>query len=110
MSSQYASVAERSQRYGNFKLFMAKLDVLNAIEISDKTSSKAVFGITEMADLSPAEFETQYLGAVLPRTSTRQLLSKVADVPTYQGTETSVDWRSTLTTPIKDQGGCGSCW
>lgn len=88
---------------------MAKLDVLNAIEISEKTSSKAVFGITEVADLSTAEFETQYLGSVLPRTSKRQL-TKVADVPTYQGTETSVDWTATLTTPIKDQGGCGACW
>ena len=101
---------ERGERYQNFKLFMEKLDLLNAIEISEKITSKAVFGITEVADLSPVEFETQFLGAVLPRTSKRQLLAKFADVPVYQGTATSVDWTATLTTPIKDQGGCGSCW
>jgi Papain family cysteine protease len=89
---------------------MAKLDLLNAIEISEKSSSKAVFGITEVADLTPVEFETQFLGAVLPRISKRNLLAKVADVPAYVGSATSVDWTATLTTPIKDQGGCGSCW
>ena len=65
-------------------------------------TSKAVFGITEVADLSPVEFETQFLGAKIPRTSKRQLLAKFADVPVYQGTATSVDWTATLTTPIKD--------
>ena len=68
----------------------------------------AVFGIAPFADLSTAEFKEQYLGAVLPTKTSRQL-AKVADVPAYQGTETSVDWTS-RTTPIKDQGGCGSCW
>ena len=69
----------------------------------------AVFGITVFADLSPAEFRAQYLGAVPPKESYSDNAT-VADVQAYQGTETSVDWTATLTTPIKNQGQCGACW
>ena len=105
--SQYTTVAERNERYNNFKESLVELDVLNASKNMDKDT--AVFGISVFADLSPAEFQAEYLGAVLPKNATRRL-AKVADVPAYQGTATSVDWTSKLTTPIKDQGGCGACW
>ena len=82
---------------------MAEVDTLNAAE------GTAVFGITPFADLSPEEFQHQYLGTIPPDESERKL-AQVAEVPAYQGSEKFVDWTKTLTTPIKDQGGCGSCW
>ena len=106
-SSQYTTIEERNERYSNFKASMAELDMLNSSKNMDKGAT-AVFGISVFSDLSRAEFKAEYLGAVVPKKSSRQL-AKVADVPAYQGTETSVDWTS-RTTPIKDQGGCGACW
>jgi cathepsin F len=78
------------------------VDALNAGEKAD--NGTAVFGITAFADMSPHEFRSQYLGAQVPDES--ETKSAVA----YTGTNTVADWRSTQTTPIKDQGGCGSCW
>ena len=51
----------------------------------------------------------KYLGSIEPRESNR-LLSNVVEVDAFRGESTSVDWTGILTTPIKDQGGCGSCW
>ena len=86
---------------------MVELDVLNASKVMDKGT--AVFGIAVFADLSAAEFKAQYLGVVPPSKVSGEMI-KAGYVPAYQGTATSVDWTATLTTPIKNQGGCGSCW
>ena len=96
---------ERIERHQQFEEFLAELNVLNTSE--KVNNSTAVFGNVH-ADLSPEEFRMQYLGAMLPEISERRL-TILTDVPAYKGTAASVDWTSTLTTPIKDQGGCGSC-
>ena len=107
LPSKYATTEERDERYEHFKESLVEVDILNAAEKADKGT--AVFGITILADLSPEEYHSQYLGTLPPNESERALI-EVADVKSYQGTVTSVDWTGKLTTPIKDQGGCGSCW
>jgi C1A family cysteine protease len=59
--------------------------------------------------MSPQEFQSKYLGAQMPAESERKLV-ETKSVVAYTGTNTVSDWRSTQTTPIKDQGMCGSCW
>ena len=86
---------------------MVEVDSLNAAEKAD--DGTAVFGITKLADLSPEEFHQKYLGSVPPNANER-MLTEEAEVQAYEGTATSVDWTATMTTPIKDQGGCGACW
>ena len=105
--SQYATPKDREMRYKVFKENLKRVDKLNAVEKAD--NGTAVFGIGIMSDLSPQEFQSTYLGAKMPKES-KILLTNVVEVEAFQGESTSVDWTGILTTPIKDQGGCGSCW
>ena len=63
-----------------------------------------VFGITQFADLTQEEFETQYLTYRAPETPL-DLDVRSSDVEA----PTSFDWRSSgKVTAVKDQGNCGS--
>jgi cathepsin F len=104
---QYSTADEEITRYAIFKQSLKEVDALNAGEKAD--NGTAVFGITVFADMSPQEFRSQYLGAQMPDESERKLI-ETKSVVAYTGTNTVADWRSTQTTPVKDQGGCGSCW
>ena len=83
------------------------MDILNAAEKADEGT--AVFGITPFADLSHEEFRGRYVGTFQPDESERRLTEE-ADVQGFNGTATSVNWAGKLSTPIRSQGDCGSCW
>ena len=109
MCAQYTSTAEARARFALFEESLLKIDKLNTNERA--ANRNAVFGVTVFSDLSETEFTLTYLGTKPPvDLQTSRRLMTVAPPAVRTNAVTSVDWRGIYTTPVKNQGGCGSCW
>lgn len=108
-SRAYESTDVESQKYINFKTFLANIDERNEAEGKEEGSTCS-HGITKFADMSEEEFKKGYLGYKESSESNTSESVVKAKVTKYSGTETATNWANVYTTVVKDQGYCGSCW
>lgn len=102
----YESEAEDKVR---FEIFVSNLAVIDERNDREKhAGGSAQHGITKYMDLTPEEFASRYLTSVRPDGPSNGTVAAVK--PLKWGTDISQDWSGKYTTPVKDQGYCGSCW
>ena len=108
MLLQYSSAREEKSRFELFQKALLKIDALNARLGS--TKSGAVQGITIFSDLSDDEFKMQYLSSMSPDLESSEFLYRTIPRLQMRAPKTAVNWAGIYTTPVKNQGQCGSSW
>lgn len=99
---------EGAEDDNRLKLFLENLRIADQRNVEElRNGGSAVHGITRFSDISQSDFEAHYLK------SDRSMKTDHASKMTGQTPNKEmalVDWSGKLTTPVKDQGYCGSCW
>jgi C1A family cysteine protease len=102
---EYQTMEEEQKRFTIFLENIKMADLRS--EKERKAGGSAVHGITRFSDISQAEFEARYLTAdISMKTDNKNTVTYGAPNPALG----EVNWAGKYTTPVKDQGYCGSCW
>jgi len=103
---KYDTMDEESRRFYLFVENLKSADLRNSQEA--KSGGSAIHGVTRFSDMSQSEFESSMLTSD-PSMRTNGGDVAVIDTP-VDATAGLIDWSGKLTTAVKDQGYCGSCW
>jgi len=97
-NKSYATPHDRKHAFANY------IKSLHRVTRLQRKSSSTVFGLTKFADMSTKEFKDTILMKTLKVHQTTQQLEGPAPAQ-------PIDWVARgMTTPIKNQLQCGSCW
>ncbi|KAL3741713.1 hypothetical protein ACJRO7_017220 [Eucalyptus globulus] len=103
----YKDTVEKAKRY---EIFKENVKRINAFNNGKDVGYK--MAVNKFADLTNEEFRASYTG--YKRRPTRVLSSgekKPFKYANFTAIPAALDWRTRkAVTPVKDQGGCGSCW
>jgi len=106
-NKNYDTMDLEARRFNIFLENLKLADQRNSEEL--KAGGSAVHGITKFTDLTQAEFESSFLTSD-PAMKGESPAEVDASNNTPDASLGLVDWSGKLTTPVKDQGYCGSCW
>jgi len=95
---------EEEEDNTRFQVFVENLKLIDERNARDT----AIHGINKFSDMSQDEFRQKFLTGKRP--ASKEGRTFATDIPTYNGASTLVDWTGIYTTPVKNQGYCGSCW
>ena len=99
---EYESEEEEQTRFNVFVKNLQVIDERNAAE--KQAGGNAEHGITRFSDLTKEEFQSRFL-----LSKPKKANAVDVQVPALKDNTVQVNWAGTLTTPVKDQGYCGSC-
>jgi C1A family cysteine protease len=102
----YSTESEESSRFSNFLSNLKLAEKRNAAE--KMNNGTAIHGITKFFDMSEQEFTARYLRSDASKRVGGAQVLEISEPP--KADLGLVDWTGTYTTPVKDQGYCGSCW
>jgi cathepsin L len=104
----YSGSADENARYEIFLDTLSKIEKLNAD--NEKLNGHRPFAVNQFSDMDSNEFYKTYLTA--QSVNSRKFVAHSALLsPNVAPLPPSLDWSlKGATTPIKNQGNCGSCW
>jgi len=96
--------AEKVRRYENFQMNAKKIAEANARTAEQGFGAK--YGFTKFSDWSAEEFKK--INGFIPK---NPIAKPTTEKRALQQPSGSIDWVAKgMTTPVKNQGQCGSCW
>jgi Papain family cysteine protease/Cathepsin propeptide inhibitor domain (I29) len=106
---EYESPKEEHIRFKQFLKSLRMADDRNEKERA--AGGTAIHGVTKFSDYSEDEMKQLFMGFTPVSAPEVMQIKMEAAVPKFKGdNEGEINWAGIYTTPVKNQGYCGSCW